>query len=476
MNFMMLLLIVLPILVGIINMFIKKEMKRNRFIFWSLLLNLGVAICVCFNGELSLNLIQFTDSLSLSLHVDFIARLFILLINFIFFMAITYSFEYMKHEHNVNRFFMFFCFTLAALNILCLADNLFTMYLAYELMTLMSFPLVMHEGTEAAIKAGFKYLGYSVFGAGLGLLGIFFIAQYADTLTFAYGGILDMVKVSGNENLLYTIYLLMMIGFGGKAGMFPLHAWLPTAHPIAPSGASAVLSGLITKAGVLAIIRTTLYVFGIEFLSGSFAQNILLVLTIFTIFMGSMLAYKEKVLKKRLAYSTISQVSYALFAIFVMSELSFKGAILQIVYHALAKDILFLCAGAIIFNTVLKRVDELKAIGKKMPYTLILFTLASLSLIGIPPLGGFISKWYIAIGATDTVIGIIGIAILMVSALLTAGYTLDIVINGFIAGSDFNYKKNKLKDVSSTMLVPMALLCIVLLVVSVYPTLLNILR
>ena len=476
MNYLMLLLIVLPILVGIINLFIKKETKRNRFIFWGLLLNLVIAAVVCFSGDLSLDLYHFTENLSLSFRVDFIARLFILLINFIFLMAITYSFEYMKHEHNVKRFFMFFALTLAALNILCLADNLFTMYLAYELMTLLSFPLVMHEGSEEAIKAGFKYLGYSVFGAGLGLLGIFFVAQYAPNLTFAAGGILDMSKVAGHENLIYTIYLLMMIGFGGKAGMFPLHAWLPTAHPIAPSGASAVLSGLITKAGVLAIIRTTLYVFGIEFLSGSFAQYILLVLTIFTIFMGSMLAYKEKILKKRLAYSTISQVSYALFAIFVMSEISFKGAILQIVYHALAKDILFLCAGAIIFNTGLKRVDELGAIGKKMPYTLILFTLASLSLIGIPPLGGFISKWYIAIGATDTLLGVIGIAVLMISALLTAGYTLDITINGFIVGTDFNYKKNKVKDVSKTMLVPMALLCIVLLVVSLYPTLLNVLR
>ena len=476
MNYMMLLLIVLPILVGIINMFIKKDQKRNSFIFWSLLLNLIIAIVVCFSGDLSLELYRFTDFLSLNLRVDFIARLFMLLINFIFLMAITYSFEYMKNEHNVNRFFMFFALTLAALNILCMADNLFTMYLAYEMMTLLSFPLVMHEGTEEAIKAAFKYLGYSVFGAGLGLLGIFFVSRYATTLTFSLGGVLDMSKVAGNENLLYTIYLLMMIGFGGKAGMFPLHSWLPTAHPIAPSGASAVLSGLITKGGVLAIIRTTLFVFGTDFLRGSFAQTVLLVLAIFTIFMGSMLAYKEKVLKKRLAYSTISQVSYVLFAIFVMSEISFKGAILQVVYHALAKDILFLSAGAIIFNTGLKRVDELKGIGKKMPYTIILFTLASLSLIGIPPMGGFISKWYIAVGATDSVIGIVGIAILMVSALLTAGYTLGISIDAFIVGSDFNYKKNKVKDVSKTMLVPMALLCIALLVVSLYPSLLNVLR
>ena len=476
MNYMMLLLIVLPILIGIINMFIKKEAKRNRFILFGLLINLIVAIIVCFSGDLSLVLYKFTDTLYLGLKTDFIARLFILLINFIFMMAMIYSFEYMKKEHNVGRFFMFFNLTLSALNILSLSDNLFTMYMAYEMMTILSFPLVLHEGTEDAIKAGMKYLGYSVFGAGLGLLGIFFISRYASTLSFNLGGILDLSKVSGNENLLYTMYLLMMIGFGGKAGMFPLHNWLPTAHPIAPSGASAVLSGLITKAGVLAIIRTTFYVFGVDFLRGSFAQTVLLILAIFTIFMGSMLAYKEKILKKRLAYSTISQVSYVLFAIFVFSEVSFKGAILQVVYHALAKDILFLCAGAIIYNTGIKRTDELKAIGKKMPYTMILFTLASLSLVGIPPLGGFISKWYIAIGATNMTIGIVGIAVLMISALLTAGYTLGISIDAFIVGRDFDYKKHKTKDVSKTMLIPMSLLCVVLLVVSLYPSLLNVLR
>ena len=159
----------------------------------------------------------------------------------------------------------------------------------------------------------------------------------------------------------------MALGFGCKAGMFPLHAWLPTAHPVAPSPASAVLSGIITKGGIIAIIRVTYYLFGVDFLRGTWAQTALLVLSIVTIFMGSMLAYKEKLLKKRLAYSTVSNVSYVVFGLMLMCPAGFMGALLQVVFHAVAKNILFLCAGAIIYKTHKTYVSELKGIGCAAP-------------------------------------------------------------------------------------------------------------
>ena len=170
-----------------------------------------------------------------------------------------------------------------------------------------------------------------------------------------------------------------MIGFGCKAGMYPLHAWLPTAHPVAPAPASAVLSGIITKCGVLAIIRTTYYLFGVDFVRGTWVQNVILVLAIGTIFMGSMLAYREKMLKKRLAYSSISQVSYVLFGVFLMTPQALCGALLQVVAHAIAKNALFLSAGAVIYKTGHTYVNELKGIGKQMPIGMICFTIASLS-------------------------------------------------------------------------------------------------
>lgn len=459
----------LPVLTGFITGCLKQDKLRNSVVLISLLMQVLVVLMLIMHPVSEFELLRFTDSIALVFGVDVISMIFLLLISVLWLMAAIYSFEYMKHEDHRPRYYLFYMLTLAALMGLSMAKNLVTMYLCYEMMTLLSVPLVLHTQSKEAISAGLKYLGYSVFGAGLGLLGIFFINHFAATLAFVPGGSLIPELAVGNENLLYTVYLLMMIGFGCKAGMFPLHAWLPAAHPIAPSPASALLSGVITKGGVLAIIRVTYFVFGASFLQGSFAQTICLGLAIFTIFMGSMLAYKEKVLKKRLAYSTVSQVSYVLFALFLMTPLGLIGAILQIIYHALAKNMLFLSAGSIIYKTGLKRVDEYKGLGKQMPFVMIIFTIASLSLIGIPPLGGFVSKWYIAQGAFSNPLGLLGIGVLMISALLTAGYTLPIIIDAFFPGSAFNYKKLKKKDVNILMGLPLGILAVILIVCGLFP-------
>lgn len=459
----------LPVLTGLVVGFLKQDKTRNGVVLLALVLQVLVVIGIILNPVSEFELIRFTDSIALVFGVDIISMIFLLLISVLWLLAAVYSFEYMKHEEHRPRYFLFYMLTLASLMGLSMARNLVTMYLCYEMMTLLSVPLVLHTQSKEAIRAGLKYLGYSVFGAGLGLLGIFFIHHFASTLAFIPGGSLVPELVAGNENLLYTVYLLMMIGFGAKAGMFPLHAWLPAAHPIAPSPASALLSGVITKGGVLAIIRVTYFVFGVSFLQGSFAQTICIGLAIFTIFMGSMLAYKEKILKKRLAYSTVSQVSYVLFALFLMTPFGLIGAILQIIYHALAKNMLFLSAGSIIYKTDLKRVDEYRGLGKQMPLVMIVFAIASLSLIGIPPLGGFVSKWYIAQGAFTNPLGLLGIGVLMISALLTAGYTLPIVIDAFFPGAKFDYKKLKKNDVNVLMGLPLVSMTLILIICGLFP-------
>ncbi len=200
-----------------------------------------------------------------------------------------------------------------------------------------------------------------------------------------------------------------------------------------------MLSGVITKGGVLAIIRVTYYLFGTEFLLGSWAVTALMIMALCTIFVGSMLALREKQLKKRLAYSTISQVSYVLFGLLLLTPGGVRGALLQIVFHALAKDTLFLAAGAIIMSTEYTRVDQLAGIGRRMPVTMWCFALASLSLIGIPPMSGVISKWFLSTAALDGGVGLLGylgVAVLIISALLTAGYLLPIVTTGFFPGKD----------------------------------------
>lgn len=468
----LLLPMILPFIFGLIIGFQKEEKQRNTLVFIAMAIEAGLVWYLCM-GDHSFLLWQITDRLSLAYHTDGLAKFFACLISTIWLIAAVFSMEYMKHEHKPERFFMFYTFSLGALMSLCFSENMMTLYLSYEFMTILTAPLVIHTGTPEAVRAGLKYLGYSFFGAGLGLMGFFFLNTYCETTSFVAGGTLDMALVAGNENLMLIVFFLMALGFGCKAGMFPLHAWLPTAHPVAPSPASAVLSGIITKGGVIAIIRVTYYLFGVNFLRGTWAQTALLVLSIVTIFMGSMLAYKEKLLKRRLAYSTVSNVSYVVFGLMLMCPAGFMGALLQVVFHAVAKNILFLCAGAIIYKTHKTFVYELKGIGKEMPIVMWTFALASLSLIGIPPTSGFVSKWYLAQGGLIPeagVLGLVGVAILMVSALLTAGYLMSIVLNAFFPGKDFNYAALQKKEPNYLMTVPLVLLSIAVVGFGMMPT------
>lgn len=464
--------VLFPIIAGLAVPYFQDEKKRNNMIFAVLLLEVVLVAMLASLPQMQVVVWQMTDRLSIMFRTDGLSRVFALLMSGIWLLAGVFSFEYMKHEDNRSRFFMFYVMTLGVLVGLCFSANLMTMYLFYEFMTLITVPLVIHTGTPEAVRAGLKYLGYSVFGAGLALIGFFFLNRFCTEITFTAGGALDMAKVAGNEGLLFWVYFVMMIGFGCKAGMMPLHAWLPTAHPVAPSPASAVLSGIITKGGVLAIMRTTFYLFGADFLRGSWVQTVLLILSLATVFMGSMLAYKEKLFKKRLAYSTVSQVSYVLFGIMLMVPTGFVGALMQVVFHAIAKNILFLVAGAIIYKTGKTYVTEFRGIGKQMPIVMWCFSIASLSLIGIPPTSGFISKWYLAQGALQPefgILGIVGVAVLLVSALLTAGYLLPIVSDGFFPGNTFDYEKMEKKEPNMLMIIPLLVLSALAVLFGMFP-------
>ena len=231
-------------------------------------------------------------------------------------------------------------------------------------------------------------------------------------------------------------------------------------------------TGIIVKGGVLAIIRVIFYIAGPDIIRGTYIQYLLLTLALVTVFMGSMLAYREKVLKKRLAYSTVSQLSYILFGIALLDPTALTGSLLHMAAHAFIKCALFLSAGAIIFNTGCTRVDELKGIGKKMPVTIWCYTIVSLGLIGIPPTGGFISKWYLATGALGTGIkgfAIAGPIVLLISALLTAGYLLPITINGFFPGEDYDYENHKKINESFYMIMPLIVLALLSVAIGMVP-------
>ena len=388
-------------------------------------------------------LFNLTENLPILFKVDAMSIIFAAVTIIIFLGSGIFSLEYMKHEQKKKRFYVFYLLAFLVLMGLCFAGNLITFYLFFEMLTLASTPLVLHSGSREANMAGLKYLFYSLCGAYMALFGLYFVSKYGNTLTFSEGGVINQELAAGHTGLLLVAAFVMILGFSVKAGMFPMHAWLSAAHPVAPAPGSAVLSAVIVKAGVLGIIRVIYYIFGAAFLKGTWVQTAFMVLTLITIFMGSMLAYREPVLKKRLAYSTVSQVSYILFGLSAMDMNSVTGGVLHVIAHGFIKAALFLCAGAIIYMTGKTRVEELKGIGKEMPLLMWCYTIVSLGLIGIPPTGGFISKWYLAMGSLETGIpgfSWIGPVVLLVSALLTAGYLLPITIQGFFPGADYDYK------------------------------------
>ena len=439
-NYFLLFPVLLPIIAGVLLMFIKfgKREHMQLYILLILVIDLASIGWIALQPEDTLTLSQFfiAEGLHVFFHVDMLSKIFSVLIAFVWLMVGIASFEYMAHEKNEQR-----CFYLVVggvLSALAFSGNLLTMYVFYEMMTLTSMPLVMHNLSHEAIMAGLKYLFYSVAGAFMVLFGFFLFNAEGRVLYFAPGGIINEPNPSGI--MLFAVFL-MIIGFGTKAGMLPMHGWLPTAHPVAPAPASAVLSGVITKAGVLGIIRSVYYVAGPDMI-------------------------------KRLAYSTVSQVSYILFGLSVMQPIAFVGALMHVIFHSLVKNTLFVSAGAIICKTGKTKVRQLVGIGKEMPVTMWCFTLVSLTLIGIPPTSAFVSKWYLISGALDSGIpgfSWVGPVVLLISALLTAGYLLTISIKAFFPGEDYDYTKLVNYEPTWRMLLPMVVMTALAVILGIWP-------
>ena len=471
---MLILSIVVPFLWGL-YLLMRPEFKTRKTLLCTAAAGLAAAavlgVAAAFGGG-ALRLFSFGKNLDLYFRVDDLGKLFALVVILVWVLSGVHAFEYMKHEKEEKRYFGFYIMVFGILHGLVFAGNMVTYYLFYELMTLLSVPLILHNRSKEAIMGGLKYLFYSLFGAYMVLFGLFFLNKYAVTLSFRPGGVLNPVAAAEHQGLLLVVAFSMILGFSVKAGMFPMHAWLPTAHPVAPAPASAVMSGIIVKMGVLGMIRVVYYLVGADFLRGSWVQTAWLSLSLITVFMGSMLAYREKVLKKRLAYSTVSQASYILFGLAMLQPQAMTGSLLHVVFHAVIKSCLFLSAGTIIYKTGKTRVEDLRGIGKEMPITIWCYTFAAAALIGIPPASGFISKWYLAMGSLESGVEVfswLGPVVLLVSALLTAGYLLPITVNGFLPGADYNYADLQKKEPGRLMLIPLVILGLLTVLLGVCP-------
>ena len=472
---MLLIPILLPVACGLLLLVprpLQHPTGRRVLLGTALTVQMVLTGILAIQPDMGFTLFYITDKLPVMFSLDNLSRVFSLLAAAMFLLAGIYSFEYMKHEKDERRFYMFYLMVSGMVTGIAYSGNMMTLYLFFEGMTLLSVPLVLHTLTKEAIAAAFKYLFYSVGGASLALIGFFFVYTYGTTLTFTPGGVLDAAKLTGNETAMLVATLVTIVGFGAKAGMFPLHAWLPAAHPVAPAPASAVLSGVITKAGVFAIIRFVFQLVGAEFIRGTFVQYTWLALSLFTVLMGSARAYKEPLLKTRLAYSTISQVSYIQFGLATLTAAGVMGGMLHIVFHSIIKDALFLVAGAFIFKTGKTRLDELHGLGRHMPVTMWCFTLLGVALVGIPPASGFLSKWQLAMGALASGTGFftwLGPIVLILSALLTAGYIFPVSINGFFSGDKATVATQKRNEAVAAMLIPIILLTVLAFLTGILP-------
>lgn len=352
----LLLQVLFPVAVGcLLFIFNRRDDKsiKNMYVVSVLALEVALVILSCVMKETSVECFYLTPEIRIMFANDGLSKLFGVLVALVWLLVGIYSFRYLKDSRKPVMFYGFYLIALGVLQGIGLAGNLVTFYLCYEWMTLMTVPLVFYNRTTESIRAARKYFFYSIAGASMCLAGIFLLAGNAEGLLFAGNGL----NVDADRTEVLLAGVLLVIGFGTKAGMFPMHGWLPTAHPVAPAPASAVLSGIITKAGVLGIIRSLYYVVGMDFFAGTYVQKIFLSLTLITVFMGSMLAYKEKVLKKRMAYSTVSQVSYVLFGLALFSPAGFAAALLHMVFHSVIKNTLFLFAGTVIHETGEERVE-----------------------------------------------------------------------------------------------------------------------
>ena len=445
------LMVMLPIIAGLLLPFFKLDKyKRNIYVFAFSLITSIVLFYAMSNGlYIDLNLLKINDILFIGFEQDGLTKVFVFIIALLWPLSIIYATEYMEYETNRTSFFRYYLIAYGISIGLAYSRNLISMYLFYELLTFLTLPLIMHRLDEKqSLYAGKVYLIVSVLGASIALMGIIIYAVNVGEIEFEYGGIINSTFLL-NKDALYISYILMFIGFGVKAAIIPFTYWLPTCG-VAPTPVSALLHAVaVVKAGVFAIMRATYYSYGTEFLKGTYAQNVAIVIAIVTILYGSTMALKERNIKRRLAYSTASNLSYILFAVLLMSEASFASGLVHMIFHAISKINLFFAAGSMLIYANASKVDDVEGLAKKMPVTMFSFLIASLALIGIPLTCGFISKYELILSAIKegTTASYVGIASIIVSSILTLVYLFTIIIPAYLPHKDFDLNKiDNVKD------------------------------
>ena len=428
--------IVLPILgaaaIPLLPFRSRKEMLW--FIETIVLATSAMVIALLLGGKTEVfHVVHFVHDLSISFKLDGMSMVFAGLVAVLWPLATLYAFEYMTHEKHEKSFFLFYTMTYGVTLGIAFASDMLTMYFFYELLTLVTVPLVMHTQTREAILAVRKYLYFSIGGAAFALMGMVFVIVYGNSCEFTLGGVFSPESLLRHGDLLLWIYFFSFMGFGVKAAVCPMSSWLPQAG-VAPTPVTALLHAVaVVNAGAFAIIRLTYYSFGTQFLRGTWVQNVAMAICMVTIVYGCSRAVKQTHIKRRLAWSTVSNLSYILFGAMIMTPQGLVGALSHFVFHGFMKITSFLCAGAFMHQTGKKYVYEMDGMGRCMKITFGCFAVSSLGLMGVPGFAGFISKWNLTAAAVESgnVLAYVGVACLLLSALLTAIYMLSVVSRAF---------------------------------------------
>jgi len=412
-------------------------------------------------------LVNILPNLSLALKVDAFGLLFAFVASSLWIVTSAYSIGYMRSlkEHAQTRYFCFFALALSATIGVAFSANLLTLYLFYELLSLSTYPLVTHHQDKDARTGGRKYLTY-LLGTSVGLVLPAMIIPYmlTGTLTFSEMGVYGSA-VSGTTLLI--LLLMFLFGFA-KAGIMPFHAWLPGAM-VAPTPVSALLHAVaVVKVGVFCVLRIITGIFGTQLLTTTGLNTVICVIAGITVIVASLIALSQDNLKRLLAYSTVGQLSYIIMGAGLATQMGVKGSMMHIAMHGFGKITLFMCAGAIYVATKKKNISDMVGIGRKMPFTMVAFLLGSLSVIGLPPAGGLISKWYMVLGAMDAQMTWV-VVIYMVSSLLNAAYFFPIIYRAFFCADKDSQFKGGVKEAPAWAMVPPVFTGVVSVVLLIYP-------
>ena len=459
MDFLPALVIALPLLGGALALPLRRLGERGRII---VLVALAVAsmlgVYALLPGVLRgeprmLSLVHFAPQVELYLRVDAMGAMYAATVVTLFLLALVYSAGYLRRGGHETRYYAFFMLSLAWMLGVAFAGNLVTLLVFYELFSILAYPLVVHDETPEAIRAGTKYIIYILVGGSLILLGVIFAFHLAGDMPLTPGGILDP---GSDRTLLLVTFWCLVAGFGVKAALMPLHGWVPDVHPAAPASFSALLSGVMVATGCFGILRVIFEVFGVELVTALGVAPVLTVLAAISVLLAAILAAGEDNLKRRLAWSTISQMAYVVLAVSLLAPRVTAGALVHISNHAFMKGTLFFCAGLLASQAGIRRVSEMAGAARRMPLTMAAFTVAALGIVGVPPLAGFISKWVMGVGMLEAGHPLV-LIVLLGGALLAALYLLQPVWMAYFRSPDETAPERLRPEAPPSTLVPIML-------------------